>query len=180
MELLIIVDCCRPPKQVISCGVGGCTNQKKYSCSKTGTPLCSLDCYKKNLLQNAAQIPIPATWWLTLIQPWGYHAVLCWRWHSRWTATDRNMTIVMVMEAGEICQSCIIQPYSQCHTQVKEQVLVWVIKLYCLLFMGYILNLLKRFNFRTMFVYSIHILSFWPLLSRYKSFILWCSLVLVQ
>lgn len=40
------------------------------------------------------------------------------------TATDRNMTIVMVMEAGEICQSCIIQPYSQCHTQVKEQVLV--------------------------------------------------------
>eukprot|EP00105_Crassostrea_gigas_P004796 XP_011418138.1 PREDICTED: INO80 complex subunit B [Crassostrea gigas] len=50
-----------PPKQAISCGVGGCTNQKKYSCSKTGTPLCSLDCYKKNLLQNAAQIPIPAT-----------------------------------------------------------------------------------------------------------------------
>lgn len=50
-----------PPKQAHSCGVGGCTNQKKYSCSKTGTPLCSLDCYKKNLLQNAAQIPIPAT-----------------------------------------------------------------------------------------------------------------------
>lgn len=32
------------------CGVIGCPNLKRYSCSRTGTPLCSLDCYKKNLL----------------------------------------------------------------------------------------------------------------------------------
>lgn len=38
------------PAPLISCGVGGCTNLKKYSCSKTGVPLCSLDCYKRNLL----------------------------------------------------------------------------------------------------------------------------------
>lgn len=38
------------PAPPISCGVGGCTNLKKYSCSKTGVPLCSLDCYKRNLL----------------------------------------------------------------------------------------------------------------------------------
>uniref|UniRef100_A0AAR2K6Y9 INO80 complex subunit B-like conserved region domain-containing protein n=1 Tax=Pygocentrus nattereri TaxID=42514 RepID=A0AAR2K6Y9_PYGNA len=38
------------PPAPVSCGVFGCTNLKKYSCSKTGIPLCSLDCYKKNLL----------------------------------------------------------------------------------------------------------------------------------
>ncbi|ERL85059.1 INO80 complex subunit B [Dendroctonus ponderosae] len=27
----------------------GCGNAKKYSCSRTGVPLCSLDCYKKNI-----------------------------------------------------------------------------------------------------------------------------------
>lgn len=27
----------------------GCGNLKKYSCSKTGVPLCSLDCYKSNI-----------------------------------------------------------------------------------------------------------------------------------
>lgn len=32
------------------CGVGGCPNLKRYSCSLTGVPLCSLACYKKNLL----------------------------------------------------------------------------------------------------------------------------------
>lgn len=37
-----------PIKPVITCGVGGCLNAKKYSCSKTGVPLCSLECYKKN------------------------------------------------------------------------------------------------------------------------------------
>lgn len=26
-----------------------CGNLKKYSCSKTGTPLCSIECYKKNI-----------------------------------------------------------------------------------------------------------------------------------
>lgn len=39
-----------PPKPV-RCGVEGCKNLKKYSCSKTGVPLCSLECYKKNLTQ---------------------------------------------------------------------------------------------------------------------------------
>ncbi|CAI9611307.1 unnamed protein product [Staurois parvus] len=31
------------------CGVPGCTNLKRYSCSKTRVPLCSLECYRKNL-----------------------------------------------------------------------------------------------------------------------------------
>ncbi|KAM9330222.1 INO80 complex subunit B [Gastrophryne carolinensis] len=31
------------------CGVPGCSNRKKYSCSKTGIPLCSLECYRLNL-----------------------------------------------------------------------------------------------------------------------------------
>lgn len=42
-----------PPKPVI-CGVSGCTNIKKYSCSKTGVPLCSFQCYKENI-QNLGQ-----------------------------------------------------------------------------------------------------------------------------
>uniref|UniRef100_A0A3Q0T741 INO80 complex subunit B n=1 Tax=Amphilophus citrinellus TaxID=61819 RepID=A0A3Q0T741_AMPCI len=47
---------CPPPPAPMNCGVSGCTNLKKYSCSKTGVPLCSLECYKRNLLlvQNAA------------------------------------------------------------------------------------------------------------------------------
>ncbi|XP_040035587.2 INO80 complex subunit B isoform X1 [Gasterosteus aculeatus] len=45
-----------PPAAPASCGVHGCTNRKKYSCSKTGVPLCSLRCYQANLLlaQSAA------------------------------------------------------------------------------------------------------------------------------
>ncbi|XP_011645868.1 INO80 complex subunit B [Pogonomyrmex barbatus] len=39
------------PKQVL-CGINHCKNPKKYSCSKTGIPLCSLKCYKTNLLLN--------------------------------------------------------------------------------------------------------------------------------
>ncbi|XP_056397539.1 INO80 complex subunit B [Hyla sarda] len=31
------------------CGAPGCSNPKKYSCSKTGIPLCSLECYHQNL-----------------------------------------------------------------------------------------------------------------------------------
>ena len=31
------------------CGAPGCQNAKKYSCSKTGVPLCSLGCYKRNM-----------------------------------------------------------------------------------------------------------------------------------
>ncbi|XP_021917172.1 INO80 complex subunit B isoform X2 [Zootermopsis nevadensis] len=33
----------------VPCGVEGCTNMKKYCCSKTGLPLCSLECYQKNI-----------------------------------------------------------------------------------------------------------------------------------
>ena len=29
-----------------------CSNLKRYSCSKTGRPLCSLQCYKRNLSLN--------------------------------------------------------------------------------------------------------------------------------
>ena len=31
------------------CSVKGCLNLKKYSCSKTGKPLCSIECYKINM-----------------------------------------------------------------------------------------------------------------------------------
>ncbi|KAJ1519832.1 hypothetical protein ONE63_004078 [Megalurothrips usitatus] len=34
---------------VVQCGVDGCVEKKKYSCSRTGIPLCSLACYRKNL-----------------------------------------------------------------------------------------------------------------------------------
>ncbi|CAG7668624.1 unnamed protein product [Allacma fusca] len=34
---------------IVKCGVEGCTNPKKYCCSKTKVPLCSLKCYKKNI-----------------------------------------------------------------------------------------------------------------------------------
>lgn len=37
-----------PPKPVL-CGITGCKNIKRYSCSKTNIPLCSLKCYKKNV-----------------------------------------------------------------------------------------------------------------------------------
>ncbi|XP_011565733.3 INO80 complex subunit B [Plutella xylostella] len=39
----------RDPPKVVSCAADGCHNIKKYNCSKTGVPLCSLECYKKNL-----------------------------------------------------------------------------------------------------------------------------------
>ncbi|CAH0604779.1 unnamed protein product [Chrysodeixis includens] len=38
-----------PPKPV-KCGAKGCDNLKRYNCSKTGIPLCSLECYKTNLI----------------------------------------------------------------------------------------------------------------------------------
>ncbi|KAM4604504.1 INO80 complex subunit B [Discoglossus pictus] len=31
------------------CSIVGCVNPKKYSCSRTHVPLCSLECYRKNL-----------------------------------------------------------------------------------------------------------------------------------
>lgn len=37
------------------CGVSGCANRRRYCCSRTGLPLCSLACYKRNLrVQEAA------------------------------------------------------------------------------------------------------------------------------
>lgn len=47
-----------PPPPVTECGVQGCSNPKKYSCSKTGVPLCSLQCYKINLALHP--LPVPA------------------------------------------------------------------------------------------------------------------------
>jgi len=43
----------KDPPPAVFCGVKGCENKKKYSCSKTGVPLCSLECYKKNMLLNS-------------------------------------------------------------------------------------------------------------------------------
>ncbi|XP_072353594.1 INO80 complex subunit B isoform X1 [Scyliorhinus torazame] len=40
----------QPVPTPVTCGIEGCSNFKKYSCSKTGLPLCSFECYKKNLL----------------------------------------------------------------------------------------------------------------------------------
>lgn len=37
-----------PPKPKL-CGITGCKNLKRYACSKTNIPLCSLECYKKNV-----------------------------------------------------------------------------------------------------------------------------------
>ncbi|XP_072943381.1 INO80 complex subunit B [Epargyreus clarus] len=48
----------KPPVEVpkpILCGVKGCGNIKKYNCSKTGVPLCSLECYKKNIIPVVIQ-----------------------------------------------------------------------------------------------------------------------------
>ncbi|CAL9694972.1 unnamed protein product [Knipowitschia caucasica] len=46
--------CPVPPRahlpRPVQCGVSGCENVKKYACSKTGVPLCSLECYKRNML----------------------------------------------------------------------------------------------------------------------------------
>ncbi|XP_052268754.1 INO80 complex subunit B-like isoform X2 [Dreissena polymorpha] len=48
-----------PPKA--KCAVKGCKNDKKYSCSKTGVSLCSLQCYKKNLSLNKLTLPTVVT-----------------------------------------------------------------------------------------------------------------------
>ncbi|KAJ4429579.1 hypothetical protein ANN_21749 [Periplaneta americana] len=39
----------KPLPVPVQCGVEGCTNMKKYCCSETGMPLCSLECYRKNI-----------------------------------------------------------------------------------------------------------------------------------
>lgn len=38
----------KSPPSIIYCSMK-CGNLKKYSCSKTGAALCSLECYKKNI-----------------------------------------------------------------------------------------------------------------------------------
>ncbi|XP_033120137.1 INO80 complex subunit B-like [Anneissia japonica] len=40
----------KPVPSLKTCGVEGCLNMKRYTCSKTSVPLCSLQCYQKNLL----------------------------------------------------------------------------------------------------------------------------------
>ncbi|XP_025422112.1 INO80 complex subunit B [Sipha flava] len=40
----------KPPPAQQMCGLDGCKNPKKYSCSRTGLPLCSLQCYVTNRL----------------------------------------------------------------------------------------------------------------------------------
>ncbi|XP_060652589.1 INO80 complex subunit B [Drosophila nasuta] len=39
-----------PPPRIQLCGIAGCGKRKIYSCSKTNMPLCSLACYRKNLV----------------------------------------------------------------------------------------------------------------------------------
>lgn len=46
----------KPPARP-RCAVKGCRNEKKYACSKTGLPLCSLQCYKKNLTAHKLCVP---------------------------------------------------------------------------------------------------------------------------
>merc|ERR1712156_399329 len=41
------------PPLPIKCSIENCQNNKKYSCSKTGKPLCSLNCYKLNSMMIA-------------------------------------------------------------------------------------------------------------------------------
>ncbi|ESO97737.1 hypothetical protein LOTGIDRAFT_104239, partial [Lottia gigantea] len=50
-----------PPKPPVKCGVKGCNNVKKYNCSKTDVPLCSLTCYKKNLIHSQSQTATSVT-----------------------------------------------------------------------------------------------------------------------
>ena len=51
-----------PPRPPTKCGVTGCNNDKKYSCSKTGIPLCSLQCYKSNLSKHHLTLQSVTTW----------------------------------------------------------------------------------------------------------------------
>lgn len=39
----------KEPPKLKFCGIPGCKNLKRYSCSKTNVPLCSLECFKKNV-----------------------------------------------------------------------------------------------------------------------------------
>ncbi len=46
-----------PPAEKRLCGREGCAKPRSYTCSKTGIPLCSLECYKKNT-QEQEQVSI--------------------------------------------------------------------------------------------------------------------------
>lgn len=50
LQLKFPAQTAKHPKPKEMCGITGCKNLKKYSCSRTGVPLCSLECYKKNSL----------------------------------------------------------------------------------------------------------------------------------
>ncbi|CAG9783841.1 unnamed protein product [Diatraea saccharalis] len=43
----------KPPREApkpVKCAIENCENLKKYNCSKSGLPLCSLECYRQNLI----------------------------------------------------------------------------------------------------------------------------------
>jgi INO80 complex subunit B len=42
-----------PVNRIKLCGLEGCNNPRKYSCSRTGISLCSLECYQKNMKMHA-------------------------------------------------------------------------------------------------------------------------------
>lgn len=48
-EFPLLPQSARTPPQLQLCGVTGCSQKKVYNCSKTNVPLCSLECYRKNL-----------------------------------------------------------------------------------------------------------------------------------
>lgn len=59
MEFPIKAQAPRQPPATILCGVCQ-AEQKRYNCSKTNTPLCSIACYKLNLQQK--QIAVQSAW----------------------------------------------------------------------------------------------------------------------
>lgn len=44
-----------PPMEKPKCVI--CSKLKKYNCSKTNQPLCSIDCYKKNIEMHRKEVP---------------------------------------------------------------------------------------------------------------------------
>ncbi|KAK3886283.1 hypothetical protein Pcinc_009555 [Petrolisthes cinctipes] len=52
----LAAQCEREKPSVKLCGAPGCSNHKKYTCSKTGVPLCSLQCYQMNISHHTTSI----------------------------------------------------------------------------------------------------------------------------
>lgn len=48
-EFPLLPQSARTPPVLQLCAVSGCSQKKVYNCSKTNVPLCSLECYRKNL-----------------------------------------------------------------------------------------------------------------------------------